>query len=394
MQLKTGQGASITTTPTLITVVTAATYQQGPSEVKASYEVSAVEGDVLTVAIADGYTDRNFSVNDYVDCRPEKKFIVDLNTQSNVNAAAIAAIDEALNSIPSGPLKGVAGVLQQAIAGTDYQAPIELTTTGSSGAATLIENVLNIPQYSGGTTPGGGSGALQYNSAGNFGGSTNLGYDSTNTCLLLTPMGDPGSPAAGDLWASTVSGGLAYARGAGLIQRPGGPIFACGAGSAIANTTTQTSIFVGTTALYGSRTIPANTLQAGDVLVMRLTGLRTTAASAPFLSLNAFLGTTDVIRGGNTCTASSTSVDMLLEFHIHVLSVGSSGTCTGAFYLVGNTGGYGGSNTGSFVGTALTLGTPATINTTTALTFDFQLFWSAASPSNSWQLLNASLWLL
>jgi hypothetical protein len=37
-----------------------------------------------------------------------------------------------------------------ATAGTDYQAPITLTTTGTSGAATFISNTLNIPQYSGG----------------------------------------------------------------------------------------------------------------------------------------------------------------------------------------------------------------------------------------------------
>ena len=36
------------------------------------------------------------------------------------------------------------------MAGTDYQAPITLTTTGSSGAATFSSNTLNIPQYSGG----------------------------------------------------------------------------------------------------------------------------------------------------------------------------------------------------------------------------------------------------
>lgn len=43
-----------------------------------------------------------------------------------------------------------------AVAGTDYQAPITLTTTGSSGAATLIGNTLNIPQYTG----GGGGGTV------------------------------------------------------------------------------------------------------------------------------------------------------------------------------------------------------------------------------------------
>ena len=39
------------------------------------------------------------------------------------------------------------GALSIAVAGTDYQAPVTLTTTGSSGAATFSNNTLNIPQY-------------------------------------------------------------------------------------------------------------------------------------------------------------------------------------------------------------------------------------------------------
>lgn len=48
------------------------------------------------------------------------------------------------------------GTVSAASAGTDYQAPITLTTTGTSGAATFISNTLNIPQYTG----GGGSGTV------------------------------------------------------------------------------------------------------------------------------------------------------------------------------------------------------------------------------------------
>ena len=50
----------------------------------------------------------------------------------------------------SGILKGNGTAVSAAAAGTDFQAPITLTTSGSSGAATLIGNTLNIPQYSGG----------------------------------------------------------------------------------------------------------------------------------------------------------------------------------------------------------------------------------------------------
>jgi len=57
----------------------------------------------------------------------------------------------------TGVLKGNGtSAFSAATAGTDYQAPITLTTTGTSGAATFVSNVLNIPQYSG----GGGSGTV------------------------------------------------------------------------------------------------------------------------------------------------------------------------------------------------------------------------------------------
>jgi hypothetical protein len=57
----------------------------------------------------------------------------------------------------TGLLKGNGTAISAASAGTDYQAPITLTTTGTSGAATLVGATLNIPQYSGG---GGGTGTV------------------------------------------------------------------------------------------------------------------------------------------------------------------------------------------------------------------------------------------
>lgn len=50
----------------------------------------------------------------------------------------------------TGVLKGNGTAISAAVANTDYQSPISLTTTGTSGAATFIANVLNIPQYTGG----------------------------------------------------------------------------------------------------------------------------------------------------------------------------------------------------------------------------------------------------
>ena len=75
-----------------------------------------------------------------------------------------------------------------------YQGALTLTTTGS-GAATLVGNTLNIPQYSGGGggTPAGNAGEVQFNStpAGSFAASTNLSWDNTATQLNI---GAPSSP--------------------------------------------------------------------------------------------------------------------------------------------------------------------------------------------------------
>lgn len=102
MTLKAGQGARLTALPTLITVVVNADYQTGTGELgnKASYVVSAVAGDVLTVAVAAGSTDRNFSINDYVDCRPGAPYLTALN-------AAIAALQSATITVTAGT--GLAG---------------------------------------------------------------------------------------------------------------------------------------------------------------------------------------------------------------------------------------------------------------------------------------------
>lgn len=62
------------------------------------------------------------------------------------NATTTPAIT--LTTSVSGMLKGSGGALAAATANTDYQSPISLTTTGSTGAATFSSNVLNIPNYS------------------------------------------------------------------------------------------------------------------------------------------------------------------------------------------------------------------------------------------------------
>jgi hypothetical protein len=54
-----------------------------------------------------------------------------------------------LRTTITGVLKGNGTAISAAIANTDYQSPITLTTTGTTGAATFTSNTLNVPQYQG-----------------------------------------------------------------------------------------------------------------------------------------------------------------------------------------------------------------------------------------------------
>jgi hypothetical protein len=99
------------------------------------------------------------------------------------NATTTPAIT--LSTSITGVLKGNGTAISAATSGTDYQAPITLTTTGTSGAATFVGNTLNIPQYTGGGggSPGGSNTQIQFNDSGSFGGSANLIWDGTNVQL-------------------------------------------------------------------------------------------------------------------------------------------------------------------------------------------------------------------
>lgn len=112
------------------------------------------------------------------------------------NATTTPAIT--LSTTVTGVLKGNGTAISAAVADTDYQAPISLTTTGTSGAATFTGDVLNIPQYSGGGgTPGGLNTQLQYNNSGSFGGITGATTDGTSVSLNAAHLLNPTINGAG-----------------------------------------------------------------------------------------------------------------------------------------------------------------------------------------------------
>ena len=106
-----------------------------------------------------------------------------------------------LSTTATGILKGNGTAISAAVSGTDYQAPISLTTTGTSGAATLVGNTLNIPQYTGGGggTPGGNDTEVQFNSGGAFAGSSNLTFDGNDLTVGGSVIGDLSGNVTGNV---------------------------------------------------------------------------------------------------------------------------------------------------------------------------------------------------
>lgn len=140
-----------------------------------------------------------------------------------------------LSTTITGVLKGDGTSISAATAGTDYQAPITLTTTGSSGAATFISNTLNIPQYSGGT-------GITWNdqTSGSVTMAVNNGYVTDNGASLVTYT-LPATAALGSIVeiAGKSAGGWKIAQASGQTIHFGN-----------VNTTTGATGFLSSTATY------------------------------------------------------------------------------------------------------------------------------------------------
>lgn len=95
-----------------------------------------------------------------------------------------------LSTTVTGLVKGNGTALSAAVADTDYQSPITLTTTGTSGAATFIGNILNVPVYAGTT----------------YTASDSLSLTGSNFTLL----NDSASPANSSYYGTDGSGTLGY----------------------------------------------------------------------------------------------------------------------------------------------------------------------------------------
>tara|TARA_R110000868_G_scaffold75474_3_gene217722 strand:+ start:251 stop:3697 length:3447 start_codon:yes stop_codon:yes gene_type:complete len=175
----------------------------GVSSVTATSPVASTGGSTPVISLSAGYGD---TLNPYAS-KTAKFVLAAPNAAAGVPTfrALVASDIPTLNQNTTGTAAGLSatlavasggtgattltGVLKgngtsaftAATAGTDYQAPITLTTTGSSGAATFVGNTLNIPQYAGGGgSPAGSNTQIQYNASGSFGASANLIWNGNN----------------------------------------------------------------------------------------------------------------------------------------------------------------------------------------------------------------------
>ncbi len=219
-------------------------------------------------------------------------------TALNGNTTLATGKTLTLTGLNSSLLKtNASGVVSAAVAGTDYQGPITLTTTGTSGAATLSGNTLNIPQYTGTIyTAGTGltltGGAFSVNTSQNISTLSNL----TSNGLVKT------SGSTGALSVATSGTDYAPATSGSSILKGNG---AGGFSAAVAGTDYQAPISLGSTV---DATTANGALFSGSTLTMGFAtgsypGLVSTGAQT-FAGAKTFNGNT-IVSGTNTFTVGT-----------------------------------------------------------------------------------------
>jgi hypothetical protein len=175
----------------------------------------------------------------------------------------------------------------------------------------------------------------------------------------------------------------------------GGCIFSCGQCASVNNTTAQTSLFGSPTAVSGSLTIPANTLVAGNLLRWYFSGAWGCTGSGVTFSLEVLLNGSVILAPVTVATstaAQSSQAMWTFQAYYQLMTVGSSGTGSGAWFLEFV------NNGGSSISTQL-LPNPSTGAPTSSFAsnanalFDIKLTMSAASASDFVQINGFQLFL-
>ena len=199
-----------------------------------------------------------------------------------------------LKTTVTGIIKGNGVSMSAAVGGTDYQEPITLTTTGSSGAATLVGNVLNIPEYAD------GSGTVTSVSV-----ATANGLAGTVTNPSTTP----------ELTLTTTVSGLVKGNGSSLS-------------AATAGTDYQSPITLTTTGSSGAATFIGNTLN-----IPTYAASSGTVTSVAVDSANGFAGVVT-----NSTTAAQISIETTISGLIKGNGLSISAAVSGTDYAPATSG--------------------------------------------------------
>lgn len=195
-------------------------------------------------------------------------------------------------------------------------------------------------------------------------------------------------------YAGGVSGSLWYdstqlamsAFAAGIQQQFVGVIFTYWAATAIANTTTETSLLNvgGPGGFVGTKTLPANFWTIGKQVRIKLKGTIGFTGTAVTATIKVYLGSTLIATGVNAVGAAANAQTWEMEIVLMATSVGAAGNIRGT-----GSGTWERSTTGAVNSWTFTTSNPAVDQTATKL-LDVTVTWSAANASNTIKVDEAS----
>lgn len=242
----------------------------------------------------------------------------------------------------------------------------------------------------------GTSGQLLYNNAGVLAGAANALISSNNVLNVGAAVSDPATPVSGDLWPSANGSGLKYARAATQYGTVQSAIFSCLSCNSVTNTTALTSVFGSPTNSKGSLTVPANTLQPGNIIRWQLTGSWQCSNSSPTLLVQVIFNTS-VILQTSVAVAMNTSQPNASQVYQQYcaytcLATGANGIGQGAANLA-----FVNPTAATLAATCVPGGGSPTLNSTFASTtnglFDIKVQWSANSTANIFQITSFKLYI-